>query len=379
MPKKGGEEMTHENIPKRQFLWVFLFIPCAVVMASLGFWSCAESQSDKTVQEAYDLRMNGKADEAQTLLEQMISENPDDALAHYELARTKYHMGLANLRELLTSIEDVQNHIEQAVINDPDNVIYSFFTGKIASMSAYGAAQRNQPDVKEKYAKTCSIFESVLKLKPDYHEAMLYLVEIYGILPEEMGGDKSKAEQYAKKLEEMDEIFGAKARALLMPEEADYIGYWQTVLEKHEGNAEVLRELGRHYLFKEQVEDAVKCFEKAIQIDPGQNILILDLARYHVYTVLGDRKLADTVFPLAEKAFERYLDSEPIPPLKAFALAMLSRIKRGMGDQEGSEELLEEAKNIDPYYSRASGVPTPHLWVPLGEISRNHRYLLLPF
>lgn len=371
--------MTLENIPKRQFLWVSLFIACAVVIASLGFWACAQSKLDKTVQEAYDLRMNGKADEAKTLLEQMISENPDNALAHYELARTKYHMGLANLKELITSIEDIQNHIEQAVKNDPDNVIYSFFAGRIASQSAYGAALRNQPDVKEKYAKVCSIYESVLKLKPDYHEAMLHLVEIYGILPEEMGGDKSKAEQYAKKLEEMDEIFGAKARALLMPEEADYIGYWQKVLEKHEGNAEVLRELGRQYLFNAQVEDADKCFEEAVQIDPGQNILILDLARYHVYTVLEDKKLRDKAVPLAEKEFKRYLDSEPIPPLKAFALNFLSRIKRMMGDQEGAEELLEEAKNIDPYYSRATGVPTPDLFVPLGEISSNHRYLFRPF
>ncbi len=371
--------MTLENIPKRQFLWVSLFVACAVVITSLGFWACAQSKLNKTVQEAYDLRMNGKADEAKTLLEQMISEYPDNALAHYELARTKYHIGLANLREFLTSIEDSQHHIEQAEKNDPDNVIYSFFAGKIASQSAYGAAQREQPDVKEKFAKVCSIYESVLKLKPDYHEAMLYLVEIYGILPEEMGGDKSKAEQYAKKLEEIDEIFGAKARSLLMPEEADYIGYWQKLLEKHEGNAEVLRELGRHYLFKDQVEDAVKCFEEAVKIDPGQNILILDLARYHAYTVLEDRKLADTVFPLAEKAFKRYLESEPIPPLKAFTLNFLSRIKRGMGDQEGADELLEEAKNIDPYYSRASGVPTPHLFVPLREISRSHRYLFLPF
>lgn len=378
--KKEVKEMTLENISKRQFLWVSLFIACAVAIASLGFWSCAESKLDKTVQEAYDLRMNGKADEAKTLLEQAISENPDNALAHYELARTKYHMGLANIRELITSIEDIQHSIEQAVKNDPDNVIYRFFAGHIAFQSAYIAVQRDQPDVKEKVAKLCSTYESVLKLKPDYHEAMLYLVDIYGILPEDMGGDKSKAEQYAKKLEEMNEIFGAKARAILMPEETDYIGYWQKVLEKHEGNAEVLRELGRTYLFKDQVEDGVKCFEEAVRIDPGQNILILDLARYHAYTGLRDEKLRDTAWPLAEKAFERYLDSEPIPPqLKAFALNLLSRIKRGMGDQEGADELLEEAKNIDPYYSRATGVPTLDLFVPLGEISRNHRYLFLPF
>jgi tetratricopeptide (TPR) repeat protein len=328
--------------------------------------------------EAYELRMNGKADEAKAMLEQVISNEPDNALAHYELARTNYHIGLSGLGELETALEEIQHSIDRAIENDPDNVIYHFFAGFIASQSAYAAIKREQPDAKEKYAKVCSIYESVLKLKPDYHEAMLYLVQIYGILPEEMGGDKLKAEQYAKNLEEMDEIFGAKARAILLPEEADYIGYWQKVLEKHEGNTEVLRELGRAYLFKDQVEDGVKCFEEAVRIDPGQNILFLDLARYHGYVGLYDKKLRNKAWPLAEKAFKRYLDSEPIPPLKAFALNALSRIKRGMDDQEGADELREKAETIDPYYSRATGVPTPDLWVPLGEISHNNRYLFWP-
>ena len=59
-----------------------------------------------------------QASEAKTLLEQLISENPENALAHYELARTKYHMGLANLRELIPAIEEIQHSIEQAVKNE---------------------------------------------------------------------------------------------------------------------------------------------------------------------------------------------------------------------------------------------------------------------
>ena len=350
-----------------------------VVIASSRLLACKRTEVDKTVIKAYELRMNGKADEARASLEQVISDEPDNALAHYELARTKYHIGLSALETLEITLEDTQQSIEKAIKNDPDNVIYRFFAGYIASQSAYAAIKRDQPDIKEKVAKMCSVYESVLKLKPDYLEAMLCLVQVYGILPEDMGGDKTKAEEYAKKLEEMDEIFGAKARALLMPEEADYIGYWQKVLEKHEGNAEVHRELGRHYLFEDQVEDGIKCFEEAVRIDPGQNILFLDLARYHVYEGLGDKKLRNKAWPFAEKAFKRYLESEPIPPLKAFALNLLSRIKRGLGDREGADELREQAESIDPYYSRASGVPTPDLWIAPGEISRNNRYLFFPF
>lgn len=369
--------MNSQINSKRQFLWIVLVMSSTVAIASFGLLSCKGPEVDKAVMEAYELRMNGKADKAEAILEQIISDEPDIALAHYELARTKLHIGLSTLEE--SAMEEVQQSIDKAIENDPDNVIYSFFAGNTALTSAYGAAKSEQPDVKEKFAKLCSIYESVLKLKPDYHEAMLDLVQIYGILPEEMGGDRSKAEEYVKKLEEMDEIFGAKARAILLPEEADHVGYWQKVLEKHEGNAEVLRELGRTYLFKGQVEDGAKCFEEAVRINPGQNILFLDLARYHGGKGRSNRNLSETAWPLAEKAFKRYLDSEPIPPLKAFALYHLSALKSWMGDQEGADELLEEAKSIDPYHSKVTGVPTPDLWVPLGKISHNNRYLFWLF
>ena len=107
---------------------------------------------------------------------------------------------------------------------------------------------------------------SALKLKPDYRQAMLYLVEIYGTLPEDKGGDKSKAEQYAKKLEGMDEVYGAKARWILLPEGTNRVDYWQKVMKNHEGNTDVLEEMGKAYLGADDVNDAVLCFEKAIKI-----------------------------------------------------------------------------------------------------------------
>jgi hypothetical protein len=105
----------------------------------------------------------------------------------------------------------------------------------------------------------------------------------------------------------------------------------------------------------------------------------LDLARYHGYKFLRDKKLKETALPLAEKAFVKYLDSKPIPPLRAFTTCLLARVKVGMDDKEGADELFKEAKTIDPYHSMASGVPTPDLWVPPGEISYNNRYLFFPF
>jgi tetratricopeptide (TPR) repeat protein len=377
-----GKNMYDFKKSKKQFLWLACVMAGAVVFASLGFWSCKKPELDQSVEnveKAYELRVNGKADEAKTLLEQILSENPDDALAHYELARTKYQLTLADPKEFITIIENILNSLGQAMKIDPENVIYPFFAARVAFMKAYIAMQRNQPDVKDRVAKLCSLYESALELKPDYREAMLYLVEAYGVLPEDKGGDKVKAEQYAMQLEELDKVFGAKARAILMPEEADYIGYWKKILEEHEGNADVLTELGRAYLFRGNTEEGVKLYKEAVRIAPGKIILILDLARYHGMTVMKDEKLMETALPLAGEMYQRYIDSEPIPPLKAFATRHLAMVRRGLGDEEETKKLLEEADTIDPNYSRAFGVPTPDLWIPPGQISHNHRSLFRPF
>ncbi len=370
--------MSDQINSKSQFIWIVLVMSSVVVIASFGLWSCKGPKTDKAVIEAYELRMNGKADEAKAILEQIVSDEPENAPAHYELARTKYQIMLGVVKELETALEDIRQSIDKAIENDPDNVIYPFFAARVAFFPAYMAAQRNQPETKEKFAKLCSIYESVLKLKPDYHEAMLHLVEIYGLLPEDMGGNKAKAEEYAQKLEEMDEIFGAKARAVLLPDDADTVDYWQKVLEKHEGNAEVLKDLGRAYLFKDRAEEGTKCFDEAVQIDPEQNVLILDLARYYGMTMRDETK-REAAGPMAEKMFRRYLDSEPILPLKAFALRMLANLKRMMGDKEEAQAMIEEVDKIDPFVSKAFGVPTPNLFIPPGEMYRGHRYLFFPF
>ncbi len=96
-------------------------------------------------------------------------------------------------------------------------------------------------------------------------------------------------------------------------------------------------------------------------------------------TARRDEGLKDTALPLAEEAINRYLDSEPILPLKAYALGLLAGIKWGLGDSEGAEELIEEAEAIDPHFSRASGVPPLVLFAEPDEISHYHAYFSRPF
>jgi tetratricopeptide (TPR) repeat protein len=211
---------------------------------------------------------------------------------------------------------------------------------------------------------------------------MLYLVEIYGTLPEDKGGDKSKAEQYAKQLKALDEVFGAKAKSILLPEEVDRVDYWQKVLKKHEGNADVIEELRKAYLRADKIDDAVSYFEKAIEIDPEKAFLFLDLSIYHTIRALryrDDKELLQTCVISGDAVVTRYLVSEPIRPMRAYALGVRAKYKFLSGDKEEGQALFKEAEALDPYFSKATGSPGPDLFIRPDEISHNHRYLFRPF
>lgn len=331
--------------------------------------------------KAFKLRMEGKIEKAGELLEKTLDENPEDAAAHYELARIEFHMALGDMSE--RHFVKAKQSIEEAVKNAPDNVMYRFFAGQIYYYDAYKSAMTGGPGTKEKLARTIGAFESALKLKPDYHQAMLYIVELYSEAPEEMGGDKSKAEQYTRKLEKLDEVFGAKGRALLLPEEIEEIDYWKEVLRKHRDNADVLEELGKAYLDDDKVDDAVRCFEEAVKIDSEKAFLFLDLSIYHTFRAMSsgrDSEVFQTSVKSGDAAVARYIDSEPVLPMLAYALGVQYKYKQlSLGEEGPAEKLLERAEGLDPYFSKATGAPPPDLFIPPGEISENHRYLMRPF
>ena len=113
------------------------------------------------------------------------------------------------------SLDEITSSASKAVACEPKNVVYSYYLAMAKFMNAFMAMQMQKEDVKSLVQETCAQFEKVLALKPDYHEAMLYLVEIYGMLPPDMGGDSLKAAVYAEKLGAMDSYYGAMAKAAL--------------------------------------------------------------------------------------------------------------------------------------------------------------------
>ncbi len=391
MNTKSTASVIHAN----RMAGCILTAGCLLVLTTVASWAAPDdartevgaetsdqSEDRAAVMQAYELRMAGKADEAQALLAQAISENPENGAAHYELARTLYHMALGEPRELDNVMGRAQQSIERATQADPEDVMHQVFAGHIAYMRGYFQmyALENESEAGEQFAKACGAYESALRLKPDYREAALYLVELYASLPENVGGDKAIAERYAKQLEGIDPISGAKASSILTGRDS---AFWEGLRKEHAGDADVLEELGKAYLGEEKVEDAVACFEKAVDIDPEKAFLFLDLSIYHTFRGMRaerDSELFQTSVRSGDAAVARYIESEPVLPMLAYALGAQSKYKRhGLGDAELAQKLVERAKVMDPYFSKATGSPNPDLFAPPGKISHNHRYLLRPF
>jgi tetratricopeptide (TPR) repeat protein len=359
---------------------ISLLLLTLLISTTLTVESCIPigDKSKKEVQKAFQLRINGKVDEAKAILEDILIKDSSNAMAWFEMARLKHYMLIGGGSVI---IEDILIPINNAVRLEPNNVTYSYYKGIVLFLNAFISMQTGQGEVKHAIMETSTQFEKVLTLKPDYHEAKLYLVEIYGMLPPEMGGDSSKAVAYAASLASKNLFFGTKAKAAIASDNTDLFLLWEELLSKDLNNPQVLEELGKVYLYNDDIDGAEKYFGKAIAADATNNILILDLARYHMMKVMQNKDLAAVHLPMAKIFIEKYLKSspEPIIPLKAYAIGLIAKIDMFSGNQAEAQKLMAEAKLLDPYFSRASGIPELLLFDSPDQISHHYSSFFSPF
>ena len=356
----------------------FLLIVAFIAMSLTGTCFNGKTSFNKEVKKAYDLRMKGQVDEARTLLEKILAQDSTIAMAHYEMARLKLYMFVGRGS---ASIDEIASEAGKAVAFEPANVVYAYYLAMAKFMNAFMAMQMQKEDVKGLVQETCAQFENVLNLKPDYHEAMLYLVEMYGMLPPDMGGDSLKATAYAEKLAVMDGYYGARAKASLADENTDFVKFWEDLLAKDQKNSSLMTEIGKAYLYKDDLVNAEKYFNEAMKADPAMNYLILNLARYHMYTVMQNQDKAISELPIAKTYVEKYLNSkpEPIIPMKAYSIGMLSIFERFLGNKEEADKKEAEARSLDPYFSQASGLPMLMLFDPPDTVCHHYFSFFTPF
>lgn len=326
-----------------------------LTMALLFLSACLLCQDlEHKVLQAYELRMKGNIQEAKIILEDILEKDSSNAMACYEMARL-----LDDSNPMDT--EGILDYCNKAVQNEPENSYYVFYKADMLFLAAYIAMHgEDNNKIKTAVDKTCNAFKQVLAMKPDCKEAMLYLIDICAVLPEEMGGDKEKAEHYAKMLEDLDPFCGAQGRSILLGEEGNEIDFWKKYIAENGETEEVLELLGRAYLMKDDPENAEICFNKAIASDPSKQILVLHLARAHMLRIMQQRSPEDKEFPVIKEYFNKYLNSDIDKPvnIEAWCYGILSRLEKGKGNEEQSEIYLQKAIALNPNFSRAFAIPS---------------------
>ncbi|MEN8225786.1 MAG: hypothetical protein ABFS05_10550, partial [Bacteroidota bacterium] len=342
-----------------RILVMFLMLT-GLIFLSVYATSCTGAQSKDKVNEAYELRINGHADSSVILLSKIIVDDPENAMAYYELARTKQHLMLGGGNY---KIDEIIENASKASELDPTNLSYAYLEAHSKFLDVYIDIMRGQEEVSEKLNASIAAFEKVLEIEDCYPTVLITLTEINSMLPAEYGGSRDEAIKYADRLGDCDRINALKAYAFLLPEDGDLLTYWLDIYESYEEDAVISEELGRAYLLEGDLENGRKYFEEAISLTPAKTCLYLDLGR--AYMMKGMETQDHDLGAEANRMFQQYLDRNPDAPapMKAFTYRMMALTgKRITGNNELADKYMKMQEETDPFCSRAFGSPTEDLF-----------------
>jgi tetratricopeptide (TPR) repeat protein len=370
--------MKKESFKKR-FCAVYLFAGTLLILMSASVSSFAGV--NPLVMQAYQLRMNGKADKAEEMLRTYLAKDTTDALAYFELSRTRQQL-LGGLDRMFTEneLKEVMDLSAKAVRLDPKNEVFAFYYAICSLLDGFVSMMTGQ-DAKDKVTRTCGLFQNVLEINPGCYPAKLYLMDLYGLLPPEMGGDREKAMAITDGMKSQDKTCYAMAQVRLMPDTANPVDFWKTAAAQIGMNNRVQEELGRAYLLRQDSENGEKNYLEVIKADPSKIYLTMNLARYYAMMAQQNPANRDNCLTKADEMVNTYLQSvpEPVLTLKAHAYQIQAMISSFRGDQAAVAKYSELATTTDPYCSRASGMPPDILYFPPDNIKINYISFFMPF
>ena len=345
MNSKNGTNFFRIGNRKTKLNYVFIL---GLIQSILIFPLFAQSNV-ADVMKAYEIRISGKDDDAKEILNTVLKKDATNAMAYFEMART-------------TSDENKVYFIEKALIYDPDNLMYRFYKANYYMLTAYKAMKTNDPQTLTKNIENCTqVLKGILELYPNCKESLLFLVEINGTLPEEMGGNIEEAHSYLKRLKTIDPVYGARGESMLLSKEADFdiIKYWHKFIETNGETVDALINLGKANLLKNNIDDATLCFNKVLAIDASQNQLHLDLARAHLYNAMRRDEQTNSELIKLKKSINRYLDTKVNQPviIKAWCYGWLGKADEILGNKKQARKHFTKAEKLIPDFPKYTAIP----------------------
>ena len=342
----------------------FVFV---LVMQPL-FLSYSQDNTNDII-KAYELRMDGRTEEAIIALSEIIEADPSNAMAHFEMARS-----LEN--------EKKTDHILKALKYDPQNLAYKFYQANLQMLEAYKAMKSNNKELISINLDQCTeTLKRILAVKPDCKESLLFLIDIYGTLPEDMGGNRYLATTYLETLKSVDPLYAAHGELILKFKDGDVdmVEYWKTYIDNHGESNEALVKLGKAYLMTNDRAMAKETFDKVIKSDPAQVVLHLDVARSHLYGAMRGGDNSDDELNEFKENIHCYLNTEVEKPklIEAWSYGWLGMVEERQGNKKLAKEYISKAEELIPNYPRFTAIPKIDL--PPNVIAYQYKSYFSPF
>lgn len=325
------------------------------------------SDSNSQVLNAHELLKNGQIEEGIKLLESVLDNDAQNAMAYFELSRTEP--------------EEKLSYLEKAVEMDSQNPMYAFELANAYMLEAYKAMQKGDEEAVNKPLEQCiSSLKHVLDIKSDCKESLMFLLEL-NVMFDDIG-TKDDASKYLAKLKEIDAVYGAQGELILASSDIDAFDFWQSFMDNHGRTPELLIRQGMASLNGGKTEKAETIFKEVLNKDPDRNDLYLQLARGHLYKAMRAKPDArQKEVDLIKKYIGIYLEKEnnKAKNVEAWCYGWLSSLERRSGNEELAQTYLGKAKNLDPNFSRATALPSDKFDFPPNEISYHYKSYFTPF
>jgi len=266
------------------------------IIFAILFLSIVSMNFAQDLNSAKNLLQNNKLSEAKSTLEKLISNDKNNAEAHFYLGKT-----LLRLKEY----EDASDEFEAAIKINWNNADYHFWfanaMGQDAVNSSIFTKIKLAPKIKDEYMKT-------VQINPTHIQGRMGLIGFYRMAPGIMGGSMEKAYSEAKILIGYDEKLGHYQLATLYVADKN-IGKAEEefkFLESKYGNIKdfsgFYNDYGYFLLNNSRANDAIQKFKKQVELDPNNP---------NSYDSLGDGYLAAGNKTEAIAQFKKALEFDP--------------------------------------------------------------------
>jgi tetratricopeptide (TPR) repeat protein len=287
-----------------------------------------------TLEEGKRLIEEEEIEQAKEVLLKVVENQPENAEVNFLLSKVSVMLG---------DHDGGIKYGKKAVKLDESVSDYHLWLGRAHGMQAQNGSKL-MALFRAKRAKDA--FVKAVELDPNSVQARLQLAQYLLMAPGIAGGDKEKAVDHVKVIDQQDSLYGAIAWGFYWQFQEDSIKaekhYREAVRLDTTRHREATYMLGFFLQGQDRYNEAAKLFEETYQKYPEEKGLLYQVGRSYIF--------AEDSLDKAERCFKTYLQFEPrfgAPDLAAahWRLGMVYDLK---GETDLAIAELEEAIRLDP-------------------------------